>query len=38
MGAIYRRKNTKIKVAVLSFIAGVMFALVIIGGYICISI
>lgn len=38
MRTIYRRRDTRLQIAVFSFICGFMFACVIIGGYICISI
>lgn len=38
MRTIYRRRDTRLQIAVLNFICGFMFARLIIGGYICISI
>ena len=38
MRTIYRRRDTRFQIVVLSFLCGFMLACVIIGGYICISI
>lgn len=38
MRIIYQKKNIKIKIAILSFICGFIFACVIMGAYLCISI
>ena len=38
MGIIYKKSYAKIKIAVISFLSGFLFACVIMGGYLCISI